>query len=317
MAVVFSTDDVPPRDRFAYWREAVCDSYVSLECNTDAPQRFEGKIELNRLSKISASFVGGARQTVQRRRRDIARDTEASFLVSIQLRAQSLIQQGGREAHLRPGDFALYSSTDPYVLNIPNDFRQLVIQMPRDEVLERLPNADLLTGRAVSGRGRIGRLVESSVTQLIDAIDGANETTLQCLQASVTDLIATGLASLDTAPLSLSHPDRQMIVRAHTFLAENLADPALNRQMLSDAVGLSVRRLSEIFEANDQSIAATIREMRLKKIAAEMIDPRNRSRSINELAIKWGLYNQAQFSRAFRARFDTTPRQYRRAHFKA
>ena len=133
----------------------------------------------------------------------------------------------------------------------------------------------------------------------------------------MTDLIATGLASLDTAPLSLSHPDRQMIIRAHTFLAENLADPALNRQMLSDAVGLSVRRLSEIFEANDQSIAATIREMRLKKIAAEMIDPRNRSRSINELAIKWGLYNQAQFSRAFRARFDTTPRQYRRAHFKA
>ena len=291
MALVFSTEDQFPRNRLAFWREAVCESYVALDCTSEAPETFTGRIELHRLSKISASYVGGTQQDVRRRRCDIARDTKASFLVSIQMREQSVIQQGGRRAHLMPGDFALYSSIDPYSLNIPDGFLQLVIQMPRDDLLARLPHADLLTGTRVSGQGQIGRLVRESVSQLIAAVDGANEVLLSCLQDSVTDLIATGLASLDDATVTLSQPDRQVLLRAHAFLEVNLADPTLNREKLSAAMGLSVRRLGEIFQAHGQPIAATIREMRLQKIAADLLDPRNRHLSIRELAIKWGICN--------------------------
>ncbi|MEL7154575.1 MAG: hypothetical protein AAFN51_12440, partial [Pseudomonadota bacterium] len=77
MAILFSTDDVSQRDRFAYWREAVCDSYVPLECSSEMPERFHGSIKLHRLSKISASYVGGGQQHVRRRKRDIALQLDA------------------------------------------------------------------------------------------------------------------------------------------------------------------------------------------------------------------------------------------------
>ena len=273
-----------------------------------------GQIELHRLSNISASIVGGTQQYVRRRRRDIARDTDASFLVSIQMSARSVISQGGRQARLLPGDLALYSSTDPYTLNMPDDFSQMVVQIPRRDLLARLPNADLLTGSRVDGQTEIARLARGSISQLIDAGDRLNDIALRCLQDAVTDLIAGGLASLDNAPVSLGEPDQLTLLRARAHIEDRLSDPELNRETLASAMGMSVRRLSEIFQKQGQPIAATIREMRLQKIAAEMLDPRNRNRSIGELAMKWGIYNLPQFSRAFRACFDTTPRDYRRTH---
>lgn len=274
-----------------------------------------GQIELHRLSSISASIVGGTQQHVRRRRRDIARDTDASFLVSIQMSARSLITQSGRQARLRPGDLALYSSTDPYSLNVPDDFSQMVVQIPREKLLARLPNADLLTGSRVDGRSEIARLARDSISQLIDAGDRLNGIALSCLQDAVIDLIAGGLASLDNAPVSLSEPEQLMLLRSRAHIEDHLADPELGRESLASAMGMSVRRLSEIFQKQGQPIATTIRDMRLQKIAAEMLDPRNRHRSIGELATKWGIYNLPQFSRAFRARFDMTPRDYRRMQF--
>lgn len=274
-----------------------------------------GQIELHRLSSISASIVCGTQQHVRRRRRDIARDTDASFLVSIQMSARSLITQSGRQARLLPGDLALYSSTDPYSLNMPDDFSQMVVQIPREKLVARLPNADLLTGSRVDGRSEIARLARDSISQLLDAGDRLNDIALSCLQDAVIDLIAGGLASLDNGPISLSEPDQLMLLRARAYIEDHLADAELNRETLASAMGMSVRRLSEIFQKQGQPIAATIRDMRLQKIAAEMLDPRNRHRSIGELAMKWGIYNLPQFSRAFRARFDMTPRVYRRMQF--
>ena len=167
MAELLSTRSVRRDDRFAYWREAICDSYVLLDCDAEQPRDFDGEILLNRLSSLSASFVTGSQQVVKRRRRDIARSGDASFLVSLQLEKSGVISQQGRHAELAPGDFALYSSADRYVIDVPHGFRQLVIQVPRDALLARLPQADLLTGITVPGKSAIGGIVYDSVTRLI------------------------------------------------------------------------------------------------------------------------------------------------------
>ena len=312
VAILFSTVDVSQRDRFAYWREAVCDSYVPLECSSEMPERFHGSIKLHRLSKISASYVGGGQQHVRRRKRDIARATDASFLVSVQLKGNTLIEQDGRQAYLRPGDFALYSSIEPYDLHPPEGFEQLVLQIPREELLARLPNADVLTGRRVSGSGQIGGLASATLSSLVGAIEHTNATVLSCMQDTICDLVATGLASLVETPIALSKPEQQILIRARAFLADNLRDPTLDREMLAAAMGMSVRRLSEIFRHEGAGIAETIREMRLIRIAAEMRDARYRRLTIGEIAFKWGIGNLSQFSRGFRTRFDQTPSEYRK-----
>ncbi len=313
MASLLSTDSVRQSDRFAYWREAVCDSYVMLDCQSPNPEHFNGEILLNRMSRLSTSFVTGSKQLVTRRKRDISRSGDESFLISLQLKNCGVIQQGDRAAYLQPGDFALYSSTDRYSLDLPDRFRQLVVQIPRDELLNRLPMADLLTGICVSGKSPIGSVINDSVLRLVSAIDQSNETVQQCMQDTIVDLFVTGLASLQEARHELSKPEQQVLLRADAIIQSNLHSADFDRNALASAMGMSLRRLSEIYQSDKRSISSTIRDMRLAKIAADLKDARFSRQTIQEIAIKWGMENQKSLIRNFKARFGKTPSEYRTA----
>ena len=314
MAELFSTRSVRQRDRFAYWREAICDSYVLLDCDAEQPQDFDGEIILNRLSNLSASFVSGSQQLVKRRRRDIARSGEESFLVSLQLEKSGVISQADRSAQLKPGDFALYSSVDRYVIDVPQGFKQLVIQIPRSTLLARIPQADLLTGITVPGQSAIGGIVHDSVTRLISSIDQSNQATVQALQDSVIDLVVTGLASLRETRYELSRPEQHILARADAAIRANIHNEHFDRSALAALLGLSVRRLSEIFQADQRSMSHTIREMRLNRIAADLRDLRNSRQSIGEIAYRWGISNQQSLVRSFKAQFGESPRAFRSRH---
>ena len=100
MVSLLTTNSVAQKHKFAFWREAVCDAYVQLDCQCEHPADFNGAITLNRMSRLSTSFVTGSQQLVQRRQKDVARADEESFLVSLQIAKQSVISQCGRSALL-------------------------------------------------------------------------------------------------------------------------------------------------------------------------------------------------------------------------
>ena len=99
-ATHFNTQSVAQREKFSFWREAVCDAYVHLGCNSANPDRFDGEIILYRMSSVSVSFVGGSQQEVRRRKRDIMRASEASFLISMQLKLETRFSQRDVVTHL-------------------------------------------------------------------------------------------------------------------------------------------------------------------------------------------------------------------------
>ena len=306
-----TTNAVHQRDRFAFWREAVCDAYVKLECDSDTRAGFSGEIRLDRLPRISTSYVSGSQQIVRRRRRDIAQAPDAWFLLSMQIEKRGLVEQCGRSAELGHGDFALYSSIEPYQLTLPDGFRQLVVQIPRSELLQRLPNADLLTGMTVSGASGIGGLVRDSVLRLVDAQSAGNEITRRCLEDSIIDLCATGLTTLQGAATLRTASEQRLIHQADTVIARHIRDPDLDRSRIAAELSISVRRLSEVFQTEGASVTARIREQRLSGIASELRDPRFAAWTVSDIAMRWGLNNLQHFSRMFREHFGVSPRQYR------
>ncbi|WP_305983880.1 helix-turn-helix domain-containing protein [Roseibium sp. MMSF_3544] len=317
MSRLLSTQSVRQEDSFAFWREAVCESYVQLECDSEKPENFKGEILLNRLPSISTSFVTGSQQFVKRRRKDVGRANDESFLISLQLEKAGTISQQGREAHLRPGDFALYSSVDRYSLDLPDGFRQLVVQIPRDMLLARIPQADQLTAISVPGDSPFGAIVHDSVTRLISVVDQSGDTLKYSLQDTVVDLFVTGLASLKEMRFELSQPERQLLLRADAAIRANFHDPDFDRAALASTLGVSVRRLSEVFRADQRSISAAIRDMRLGRIADDLRDTRNARQSIGEIAFRWGIANQQSLVRGFQARYGESPRSFRTRHAAA
>lgn len=308
--VKFDTESVHERDRFAYWKEAVCDTYVQLGCETVEEQDFCGTISLNRLSNLSLSFVSGSAHDVSRRRTDISKSTNEYFLLSLQVRNRSSISQAGRTAELLPGDCALYSSTDRYNLHLTDNFEQLVVQMPKRQLLARVPQADLLTACRIPGTTQIGAVIGNSILGFARS-DYNCDLIRSYVQDTLIDLVATGLSSIKDFNYELSLPEQHIFLRARTYIYSNLSNPDLDRTSVAKAVGISVRRLGEIFMHNGYSIGTYIRTARFERIATELLDPRLKNQTISEIAMKWGLNNFQYFSKTFRALYGISPREFR------
>ena len=307
----YDTDDVASRDRFAYWRESVCDSYVQLGCETQNRKNFRGLIDIARHSVISISKVAGMSHTVERRKCDISAAADSFFLLSLQTAESSCVTQHGKTAVLRPGDMALYSSTDPYTLKLSEDFSKTVVQLPTAKLIERLPNAEGLTARKIDGQSGIGKLVRENILAFSEHVNAASPLLQSLLQDTLVDLIATGLASHSADKIELSSPEQQVALRAKSFIHGNLGDPALDRNSVSNEVGMSVRRLNEIFSKDGETISVFIRRMRLEGVSGDLQDPRFERQSISEIAFRYGFSNMQNFSTVFRAKYGLSPREYR------
>lgn len=307
----YDTNDVPLKERFAYWQEAVCSTYVQLGCEANSRSNFNGLIDISRHSTLSISRVKGKSHTVKRRDRDIRRATDSYFLLSLQTENCSRVSQFGQTTLLNPGDMAIYSSSDPYTLELSDDFSQTVVQLPKDQLLARLPNAEMMAGRKINGQSGIGRLVGENILAFSNYADTANPVLESLVQDTLIDLIATGLASQDCCNVVLSSPEQHVMLRVKSYVHSNLGNPRLDRQNIADEMGMSVRRLNAIFAKEDSSLSTLIRQTRLTAIANELKDIRFANQSISEVAAKYGFENFQHFSKSFRTHFGYSPREYR------
>lgn len=310
-SAAYSTAEIAARDRFAYWREAVCASYVQLGCEVEKTVGFTGDLHIVRYSGLSVSEVSGAAHKVVRRPSDIRATAEADFLVSLQRRNTSRLTQHGRDAVLEPGDLAIYDSTQPYSLELGPGFTQTVLQFPKKRLLERLPAAEVLGGTRIDGTTAIGRLVRETALGLSAQLETGNPVLSVLLQETLIDLIATGLADGTGAGLELSSPDRQALLRARAFIADHLSDPDLDRGRVALSTGLSVRRLNDLFHAEGTSISAAIRGSRIEAAARRLRDPRFEHLSVSEIAMRCGFNNLQHFSTLFRKTYGCSPRVFR------
>lgn len=308
----FSTSKVAPHERFAYWREAVCESYVRLGCDTERRgEEFDGEIAIARYSNLAISQVAGVSHSVIRRQQDIRADSQSSYILSIQSSHTSRISQFGHTAVLQPGDMAIYDSTHPYQLDLSDGFAQTVLQFPKERILARLPDAPLLGGIRIDGNTEICRLARENILQLTDQMDRHGALVSGLLEETVMDLVAIALASRLQQAVDLSSPEQHVLLQARAYIGAHLNDPDLNREKVARSVGLSVRRLNDVFGKQNTSIARDIREKRLDAVASDLSDIRFAGLSISEIAMKRGFSNLQHFSTLFRKTYDCSPKEYR------
>ena len=102
------------------------------------------------------------------------------------------------------------------------------------------------------------------------------------------------------------------VQRAKAYIEANFSDHDLDPPKLAAAMGISLRRLQELFHERGRHISDWIWERRLEVSAQRLADPGQAHLSIGTVAYGCGFVNQAHFSKRFRDRFDVSPREYRR-----
>lgn len=104
--------------------------------------------------------------------------------------------------------------------------------------------------------------------------------------------------------------------RARDVLQRRYAEPELDADAVARELRVSRRHLFAQFDGENDSLASTLRDIRLEH-AAELLASGDRALTVRRIARESGFGGATQLARAFRARFGLTPTQFRSAALRA
>lgn len=157
--------------------------------------------------------------------------------------------------------------------------------------------------------------VDAGVRALLSgAIDTARRST-GSLDAVGMNAYLTGIAELVLRTVAGRQPDHAGTVAARRIQAcdvvcARLGDPHLNAAVVAEAIGVTVRRLHQLFRGGP-TVAEQIRHRRMELGASLLRDPMWAAQPVSAVARRCGYLDQSQFARSFRRHTGTTPTGYR------
>ncbi|MDQ4502115.1 helix-turn-helix domain-containing protein [Sinomonas sp. ASV322] len=296
------------------WRRATSESFVPLKVTADRHAAFRGTMRGKRLAREDLSMIEVAASSHAVHRTDdlIAASERKYFKLGIQLQGTGLLLQDGREAVMRPGDLAVYSTDRPYTIAFDGDFRTLVFMFPHSALDLPAEAMAQITATSISGTSGLGLLVSPFLIRLaesLDSIAGPNGTRLV---HNALDLVTTLFnGELDEHIARNRDPHQVLLSRIHDYIEANLADPDLSPGSIASAHYISTRHLHDLFKEVGTTVAASVRERRLERCRRDLRDPVLADRPVTAIAARWGFLDSAHFSRIFRAAFGESPTGYR------
>jgi AraC-like DNA-binding protein len=308
---------VPDIRRQEKFGSLVNETFFPMSCRPvrDYEGRFFGALSSQSIGGVGFATVKGSPLDVYRRRRHIGKVTDASYLVKVQVEGESLIHHWGREAHLRPGDFTLCLSSEPYDLHFAEPYHQVVLAVPQGLMEEcvRQPTQHLgvRMDSAIAANGLFSQFV-MSISSRLETMDGV---LAQRLEANVMDLLST---TLGYAQESNKHDllnlgvKCEYLQRIKHYIRRNLHEEHLCLDMIASAHKISTRYLHMLFEEENESVSRYIQRLRLSSCKASLADADFKTYSVSEIAYNWGFKDASHFSRAFKSEFGDTPASYRK-----
>lgn len=300
-----STDGMAPRDRLPFWNELAVRMVAPVRIAALGGQDFKASLQWRRLKHIEilspcstpAEIIGG--------------EDHAAGVLNLQLqhvgRSSNII--AGRTSLLDEGDFVLFDPSQPMNTRFTEPTQVLVLRLPLAYTEARMPRLRQMAGVKMQGRRGASALFSSFLRTAwaqLQADDGDWADTL--------DEVIWPLLDLAYASERVIVPDagRRDARRRALFAAvmDNLCDPDLDSRLIARAMGVSARYVQMLFAEMATTPSAFIQEKRLDLAAARLEQDGPRV-AITDVAYDVGFNDLSSFCRAFRRRFDVSPRDYR------
>jgi len=317
MAVLIRTSDVPPAYRSEAWRTIVCDTLGPLDFRSDPDVPLSGVIEAGHLGPVNVGHVQTATpHSVHRTSGLIRRGSAELYRVVLAISGTPGLRQDGREARLRPGEFAIYDFARPYELAYDSAVQLAVFGFPRDLLALPADTARRLTAVPVPADQGTGALASPVFRRVVADLDSYAPTSAARLGTVLTDLVTAAVAERaeQADALRIESRERIMLLHVHAFIERHLGEADLSPGLVAAAHHVSVRQLHRLFEAEDTTVATWIRRRRLERCRRDLADPALDAVPVSTVAARWGLPDPAHFSRVFRRAYGLPPAEYRRTH---
>jgi AraC-like DNA-binding protein len=312
-----TTQYLPKSQKLDFFRDLISETFFPMRIEDNRKRRdiFSGQLGTRSLSQLGLAVIESTPVDVFRTIDQIASVTDDIYLIKIQVQGNSLIKHRGHEAHLKPGDFCICLSSEPYSLHFEQDYSQIVLSIPAALMQERVAQPQQHLGISMSSDIGANGLFSQFITMIGARLDSFDGVLAQRLEVNALDLLNITLEHSSDARRHTffdAGVKTEYLHRIKSFIRSHIANENLTPAQIAKHHGISTRYLHMLFEHEDESVSRYIQKLRLELCRAAITDPASSSYTIAEIAYRFGFNDASHFSRTFSARFGKSPASYRR-----
>lgn len=233
--------------------------------------------------------------------------------VSVQALGTCRVSQDGRRAIVRPGDLCVIATDRRFTLEHEGHTRLHAFRVPRRAVAVADRSLHAVTAKAIAPGAGYSALVTAMLTSVAHASASFTPAVAERLAGNISDLLAAMIAEHATAvaPEMGTCGADELRHRVREYIDAHLADPGLSPERIAQSQRISVRYLHRMFESDESTVGRLIQRRRLEECARQLARRGRSGPTVAAVAGRWGFASPAHFSRAFRAAYGVSPREWR------
>ncbi|MFE0459191.1 helix-turn-helix domain-containing protein [Kitasatospora sp. NPDC058965] len=322
MRTVFRADRVPADERFDAWHQLVSGCLVPSVNRTPDPAGFAAELRVAELGRgILLTDHAYSPLRAQRTAALVRRSDPEELHLVLAREGRQRLEQGDRQVLAGPGEAVLYDTSQPSTYqgsaHQGQPLRELVLQVPRALLPADGAGLRPLAATALPVDAGPGALLSRLLDQVAARPSGYSAAECTRLGAVVLDLLALALERrLAADPAARPETHRAALLQqVKEYIRQHLADPRLSPADIAAGCHLSVRYLHRLFEQEESTVTAWIRDLRLQAAHRDLGAAAHQHLPIHRIAARWGFPHASAFTRAYRAAYGTSPSEARRAEW--
>ena len=307
----FSTETIQPERRSHHWHEAISATYFPLDLDFRQPENFSGDLKIWQLGDLSLSRLSAEATRYRRLRHHFISAPKEQFLVTVPARSEIFFSQCGKDVRCNPGGYILERSHEPYEFSHAEAVDLWVLKVEHDALNAHIRAPDRFCSMEFNAANGTGGLFVDMLHLIPGRFDTMSEESRRAVGKQLVDLLVMSLKADERTLTSGNSSVRAAhLTRIESFVRQNLDNFNLDPEMIARGCQISTRYLHELLRDTNQTLGQWIREQRLEA-CRETLKDSSVKQTVAEIAYRWGFGDQAQFSRAFKARYQVSPKEYR------
>lgn len=312
-ALRLSTADIRAYDRRDWLEEMICQEFARVKITPPSQQPLFNETLLYEWDALRLSVIKSNGLTLERLPKDPYKDCQDNYLAVILLSGNYLMEQGGREVFLQPGDITIYDATRLHRIYSSTGFSKLIVTIPRKIMQDSVAGIEHCTALKVSGKTGVGAVATQFIQSVADQVETMSADTFSGLSLHSLDFLSLAFASVRPQNINLSRSRSVSLRLVKDFIERYLADSQLDTAMIAAGTRLSPRYINALFKEENTSLMRYVWQLRLERCKRDILNaPLGRCR-ISDIAFRWGFNDLSHFSRAFKLQFDISAKDFKRA----
>lgn len=305
--LVARTSDVELAEQVEYWSSAFGSIWGRVQLAPEEHQSFSGDLHSVQVASLRANRIsfGGLRF-----RRIEANSEQAFYSLAFPQRGQASIRMGNDGVALRPGSMFLLDNSRPAEFFACNSYETLNIQIPICRMKQRIGKRFNSSFLRVDASQILPELLQDILIKVSALTSPLEPRSATLLEQQICDI-----AAFCFAPANASESEEGVLLlaqreRSDKHITRLHARPDLSPSMIARACGISESYLHKIYRGSGQTVMERVKELRLET-AHTLLCQKGRTCTVSEVAYEVGFKSLAEFSRAYKKRFGTSPRRTR------